>query len=313
MEPLLSLRDLSKYYRRNGREIRAVDGVNLDVFPGEAVGLIGESGCGKSTLARCAMRLLRPTSGTVHFDGEDLAGLSASKLRLKRREFQMIFQDAFLSLDPRMSVARTLREPFAAHGIGTRAERDRSVDELLEAVALDRSVLNRHPAEISGGQQQRVAIARALALKPRLIVADEPVSALDASVQAQILNLLAVIRKRYGLTLVLISHSLPVVRYLCDRVAVMYLGRLVEENSTEDFFRAPLHPYGELLIESMPVMDPAGRTRSEVRGDIPSILDPPPGCAFHPRCARALPGCATGIPRLSQVKSNAKAACLLYT
>jgi oligopeptide/dipeptide ABC transporter ATP-binding protein len=311
MQPLLSLRSLSKYFKRNGREIRAVDGVDMDVFPGEAVGLIGESGCGKSTLARCAVSLIVPTSGSVWFDGEKLAAMSASRLRLKRREFQMIFQDPFLSLDPRMSVGRILEEPFAAHGIGTRAERNRSIDGLLEAVALDRSVLARHPAEISGGQQQRVAIARALALKPRLIVADEPVSALDASVQAQILNLLAEVRKRYGLALILISHSLPVVHYLCDRVAVMYLGRLVEENPADDFFRAPMHPYGELLLESMP--DRAGRSRSEVRGDIPSILNPPPGCAFHPRCARALPACASAVPKLLQLKNNAKAACFLYT
>jgi oligopeptide/dipeptide ABC transporter ATP-binding protein len=313
MQPLLSLRSLSRSFRRNGREIRAVDGVDLEVFPGEAVGLIGESGCGKSTLARCAVSLILPTSGSVWFDGENLAAMSASRLRLKRREFQMIFQDPFLSLDPRMSVGSILEEPFAAHGIGTRAERHRSIDGLLEAVALDRSVLGRHPAEISGGQQQRVAIARALALKPRLIVADEPVSALDASVQAQMLNLLAEVRKRYGLTLILISHSLPVVHYLCDRVAVMYLGRLVEENPAEDFFRAPLHPYGELLLQSMPVLDPAARTRNEVRGDIPSILNPPPGCAFHPRCGRALPGCASAVPKLLQLKNNAKAACFLYT
>jgi oligopeptide/dipeptide ABC transporter ATP-binding protein len=312
MEPLLRLAEIRKYYRKNRRQVRAVDGVDLEVQAGEAVGLVGESGCGKSTLARCAVRLIEPTSGTVHFDGVPLHSLSAAELRKKRRDFQIIFQDAYVSLDPRMDIRSILGQPFEAHDVGTRAERNRRIGELLEAVALDGSVLDRYPGQLSGGQQQRVVIARALALKPRLLIADEPVSALDASVQAQILNLLADIRKRYGLTLLLISHSLPVVNYLCERVAVMYLGRIVEESAAGPFFGSPRHPYSELLLQSMPNLNSKFPTRIAA-GDIPSVTYPPAGCTFHLRCPRALTTCARESPTLVALKSGEKVACFLYT
>jgi len=223
------------------------------------LGLVGESGSGKTTLARCALRLLEPTAGSILFNGVDLLSLNPSALRRKRREFQIIFQDAAASLDPRMTLRETLLEPFEVQGVATLPERESRVRELLEAVSLDPALLDRLPGSLSGGQQQRVAIARALALKPRLLIADEPVSALDASVQAQILNLLLKLQNRFGLTLILISHSLTVIHYLSTTVAVMYLGRIVEEGPTGQFFTYPRHPYSQLLLQSMPVLDPAAR------------------------------------------------------
>ena len=243
MRPLLEIRDLSREFpagafARSG-VIRAVDCVNLQLYPGEVLGLVGESGCGKSTLARCACKLIEPTSGSIVFDGIDLRSLSSRSLRQKRREFQMIFQNPLASLDPRMTVEAILSEPYELQGLGTRRERKKWIGELMDAVALDGSLAGRLPRSLSGGQQQRIVIARALALKPRLLVADEPVSALDASVQAQILNLLSELQKRYVLTILLISHSLPVIHYLSSRVAVMYLGRIVEDTPADWFFTAP--------------------------------------------------------------------------
>ena len=243
MRPLLEIQDLSREFpagafARSG-VIRAVDRVNLQLYPGEVLGLVGESGCGKSTLARCACKLIEPTSGSIVFDGIDLRSLSSRSLRQKRREFQMIFQHPLASLDPRMTVEAILSEPYELQGLGTRRERKKWISELMDAVALDSSLAGRLPRSLSGGQQQRIVIARALALKPRLLVADEPVSALDASVQAQILNLLSELQKRYDLTILLISHSLPVIHYLSSRVAVMYLGRIVEDAPPICFLRPP--------------------------------------------------------------------------
>jgi oligopeptide/dipeptide ABC transporter ATP-binding protein len=318
MTPLLSIRNLCKEYRSggllSGRVIRAVDQVNLDVCPGEILGLVGESGCGKTTLARCSLRLTGLTSGAVYFDGADLGSLSRRALRRKRREFQIIFQDPFASLNPNMNIRRILLEPFEAHGLGKRREREEWAEALAQAVSLDRSLLDRRPASLSGGQQQRAGIARALALRPRLLVADEPVSALDASVQAQILNLLGVLQERFNLTLILISHSFPVVHYLCSRVAVMYLGRIVEEAPAEVFFAKPMHPYSELLLRSTPLLTgPADRPALDRACEALRVTAPPAGCAFHPRCPRVQKQCREEVPALRECAPGVKVACFLYT
>ena len=316
MVPLLDIQGLHKHFNAgfwHQTRVYAVNGVDLQVVAGDTLGLVGESGCGKTTLARCAVRLLPPSSGSVRFDGVDLGSLPPAALRLKRREFQIIFQDSFDSLDPRMTVGDSLLEPLEAQGVGTKRERAGWIRELIDAVALDPDMLARRPSALSGGQQQRVTIARALALKPRLLMADEPTSALDASVQAQILNLLAELERRYGLTLVLISHALPVVRQLCNRVAVMYLGRIVEEAPAEVFFRQPKHPYSDLLLRSVPVFGvPTTESRKAPAGEPPSPADPPSGCAFHPRCPHAQEQCRVEAPRLKEV-SGSKVACFLYT
>ena len=318
MVPLLSIQGLCKEFRAGGlwtgRVIRAVDHVSLDVGLGETLGLVGESGCGKTTLARCALRLTEPSAGSVSFDGLELGRLSPEALRRKRREFQIIFQDPLASLDPNLTVRQILSEPYEVHGLGTRVERNRWIEELAEAVSLDGSLLFRRPASLSGGQQQRVGIARSLALKPRLLLADEPVSALDASVQAQILNLLADLQKRFGLTLILISHSLQVIHYMCSRIAVMYLGRIVEEASAEVFFAGPMHPYSRLLFQSMPVpgsWEPEPQPAAPCES--PEVQVPQAVCAFHPRCAYVQTRCREQVPELKPCDPGSKVACFLYT
>jgi oligopeptide/dipeptide ABC transporter ATP-binding protein len=316
--PLLSIKGLCKEFRAGSlwaaRRVRALDHVNLEVNSGETLGLVGESGCGKTTLARCILRLTEPSSGSVCFDGSDLSLLSPEVLRQKRREFQIIFQDPFASLDPNLTIRQILFEPYEVHHLGTRRERQQWIEELADAVSLDRVLLRRRPASLSGGQQQRVGIARALALKPRLLVADEPVSALDASVQAQILNLLADLQRRFGLTLVLISHSLQVTHYICSRIVVMYLGRIVEEATAAEFFARAKHPYSELLLRSMPALEVSG-TRPPLTspGEIPKATAPPAGCAFHPRCPHAQTRCREEIPELTPCGPSSKVACFLYT
>jgi peptide/nickel transport system ATP-binding protein len=319
MQSLLEIRNLHKRFLVGlvrKRTVHAVNGVDVAIDQGETVGLVGESGSGKTTLARCALRLIKPTAGAVLFDGVDLASLSPSALRAKRREFQMVFQDPFASLNPRMTLRDVLSEPFAVQGIGTRREREKHIHRLLEYVALDESVLGHGPASLSGGQQQRAGIARALALEPRLLIADEPVSALDASVQAQILNLLASLQQQFRLTLVLVSHSLPVVRHLCSRVAVMYSGRIVEDAPAEGFFAAPKHPYSDFLVRCAPLFrqpdTPGTAVVRTVSGDPPSPDCPPAGCAFHPRCPHASARCAAQTPALSPIDGGAKVACFLY-
>jgi len=307
--PLLKMSGVCKEFVKG---VSAVEALDMEVYHGEKHGIVGESGCGKTTLARCALRLVEPSSGSVYFDGQDLAGLSRADLRAKRREFQIVFQDPFACLNPAMTVGEIISEPFSVHKIGGRESRQSWVRELLRSVQLDESLINRRPAELSGGQQQRVGIARSLALKPRLLVADEPVSALDVSVQSQILNLLAELQKRYGLTLILISHSLGAIHYLCTRVSVMYQGRIVEEAPATQFFQDPKHPYSRVLLDSMPVLDPAGRNRRHSAAeDIRSR--PASGCSFHPRCPWVSIRCTERSPSMMECGPDAKAACFLYS
>ncbi|MDA8314101.1 MAG: ATP-binding cassette domain-containing protein [Actinomycetota bacterium] len=308
---LLRLEDIVKHFPvrtgsalgRGHREVvHAVDGVSLAVSRGETVGLVGETGCGKSTLARIALRLIEVTKGRVVFDGVDLTALSARQLRTYRREMQMIFQDPYGSLNPRRRVGSIIGEPFAVHGdVVARSQRRRAVQELMELVGLNPEHYNRFPAEFSGGQRQRIGVARALALRPKLLVCDEPVSALDVSIQAQIVNLLARLQKEFQLTYLFIAHDLSVVRHLCDRIAVMYLGQLVELGPVGELDVTPRHPYTEALLSAVPVPDPdqaARRRRIVLAGDVPSPIDPPSGCRFRTRCPRARPLCGEEVPPL---------------
>ncbi len=317
---LLETQNVVKYFpitegivfRHEVASVKALDGVSLQVRRGETLGIVGESGCGKSTLARVIMRLLEPTGGTVRFDGRDITHLSEQELRPVRRELQMIFQDPYASLNPRKRVGFIVSEPLEVHGIGTEAERKRRVQDLLEVVGLNPEHYNRFPHEFSGGQRQRIGVARALALNPKLIVADEPVSALDVSVQAQILNLLKDLQAEFGLTYVFIAHDLSVVRHISDRVAVMYLGKLVELSGARDLYAAPRHPYTGSLLSAVPIANPRrGRGRSSfvLTGDVPNPINPPSGCRFHPRCPRARDTCSLTEPRLDSLAAGHDAAC----
>ncbi len=290
--------------------VQALAGVSLSVAQGETLGVVGESGCGKSTLARCVVGLERPTSGSVRLGGRDLTEWSRRELS---REVQMVFQDPFSSLNPRWTIGATVAEPLAIHGLGSRAERRDKASELLRLVGLSPEHLRRYPHEFSGGQRQRVAIARALALSPTLLVCDEPVSALDVSIRAQVLNLLADLREKLSLTCLFISHDLSVVGHLCHRVAVMYLGRVVELAPRETLFRAPAHPYAQALLSAVPLPDPeARRERVVLTGDLPSPTAPPPGCPFHPRCPKVMERCRTEAPAWREVAPGQGAACHLY-
>jgi oligopeptide/dipeptide ABC transporter ATP-binding protein len=300
-------------FDRDVGTVRAVDGVSLHVREGEILGLVGESGCGKSTLARGILQLVRPTSGSVRFDGRELCGMSRRELDALRPEMQMIFQDPYASLNPRMTVFSALAEPLIAHGRAERADLTRVVGELMERVGLAPKYMNKYPHEFSGGQRQRIAVARALALKPRLIIADEPVSALDVSVQAQILNLIAGLCRDEHLTLIMISHDLSVVHHLSERIAVMYLGRIVELGDADRIYQSPQHPYTRALISAVPVPDPHAereRRRILLRGDPPSPLNPPEGCAFHPRCAFATDACSAAVPPLERQPDGRETACI---
>jgi len=317
---LLQVKDLKKYYRvtsglisRSSGEIRAVDGVSLSINKGEVLGLVGESGCGKSTLGKTILRLEEPTAGEISFNGIDVVGLNKRDLGELRGKMQIVFQDPDSSLDPRMTVGGSIEEALIVHGINDAAELEERVARLLEKVGLEAGFYERYPHEFSGGQKQRIGIARALAMNPQLIIADEPVSALDVSVQAQILNLMMDIRDKDGLAYMFVSHDLSVVRYLSDRVAVMYLGKIVEMAEKEEFFRNPLHPYTEALLSAIASLRPAGRKKILLTGDVPSPLNPPAGCHFHTRCHRVMPVCSQVEPELIQTAPGHYVSCHLFT
>ncbi|MBX6369689.1 MAG: ABC transporter ATP-binding protein [Rhodospirillales bacterium] len=298
---------------RQRRVVQAVDNVSFSVVRGNSFGLVGESGCGKSTLARCLLRLIRPDRGRVMFEGTDIVQLGRRALRRARRRLQIVFQDPYASLSPRRTVFQTLAEPLVVHGIARGAALRPRVQAALAEVGLPAEVAERYPHEFSGGQRQRIGIARALMLEPALIVADEPVSALDVSVQAQILRLLEGLRNRRGLSFVFVSHDLAVVRHFCDQVAVMYLGRIVELGPTRKVLEQPLHPYTRMLRLASPVPDPAARFKlPRIEGEIPSALAPPSGCPFHPRCPDAMPVCAAVRPRTVEPEAGRRVECHLY-
>lgn len=293
--------------------IRAVEDVSLTIHPGEAVGLVGESGCGKSTAARAMLRLIEPTAGTVRFKGQDVLAARGEELKSIRRRVQVVFQDPYSSLNPRQTIGSALTEPMRVHNIATGTEARRRAAALLDEVGLPANALDRYPHEFSGGQRQRIGIARALTLEPELIIADEPVSALDVSVQAQVLLLLRELRTRRNLAFLFVSHDLSVIRWFCDRVAVMYLGRIIEEGPVAEVLRAPLHPYTNLLQQASPEPNPARRGQlPRITGEIPSAANPPPGCPFHPRCAGAHTPCPRTTPPLRDLGDQRAVACHLY-
>jgi oligopeptide transport system ATP-binding protein len=312
--PLLSVRDLKVHFGAgSGSTVKAVDGVSFDIYPGVTLGLVGESGCGKSTLGRAILRLTEPTSGQVLFEGQDLAHLSGRRLREQRRHLQIIFQDPYASLNPRMTVGQIVGEPLNTFGLARGDEAEKRVQELLETVGLSKRYMKRYPHEFSGGQRQRIGIARALAVDPDFIVADEPISALDVSIQAQILNLLEQLQTKKNLTYLFISHDLRAIRHVSDRTAVMYLGKLVELADAKAVYDEPLMPYTKALISAVPVPDPkveALRKRIVLEGDVPSPINPPVGCRFHTRCPFAIEACKEVEPQLVEIKPAHFAACI---
>jgi oligopeptide transport system ATP-binding protein len=333
-QPLVRLEGVKKYFpvtrgvlfQRHVGDVHAVDGVDLEVYPGETVGLVGETGCGKSTLARVVMRLHEASAGTIHFDGQDITKLKGKELRALRRDMQMIFQDPYASLNPRKTIGSIIGEPFRLHGTVPKGTIKSETQQLMEVVGLNPEHYNRYPHEFSGGQRQRIGVARALALRPKLIVCDEPVSALDVSIQAQILNLLSDLQKEFDLTYLFIAHDLSVVKHVSDRVAVMYLGKVVEIAEGETLYDHPRHPYTGALLSAVPVADPElAKTKRRIilEGDVPSPIDPPSGCRFHPRCPRSrevaasqgrtetpwMPNCADDDPELSPQPEGQLAAC----
>ena len=316
---LLEVRGLKKHFpirrgvfSRVSGYVRAVDGVDLALKQGETLGLVGESGSGKTTTGRCILRLIEPTGGSVVFDGVDLLGLSPADMRRMRRQIQVIFQDPYSSLNPRMKVGSIVGEPLAIHKIARGTDREHRVADLLCKVGLDPMAMKRYPHEFSGGQRQRIGIARALALNPRLIICDEPVSALDVSVQAQVVNLLMDLQEEFSLTYLFIAHDLSVVEHISDRVAVMYLGKIVEVADAESLYRDPQHPYTRALLSAVPVPDPDAKPqRIALKGDLPSPAEPPPGCAFHPRCPVAVEVCSRLEPKLLDSGGGHLASCHL--
>jgi peptide/nickel transport system ATP-binding protein/oligopeptide transport system ATP-binding protein len=319
-DPLLQVRDVVKHFpitqgvvfQRKVGAVQAVDGVSFDVYPGETLGIVGETGCGKSTTARLIMRLLEATSGEVRFDGQDITHLKGGRLKAVRREMQMIFQDPYSSLNPRKTVGSIIAEPFVVHGLERgKGQRKGAVQALMETVGLNPEHYNRYPHEFSGGQRQRIGVARALALKPKLLIADEPVSALDVSIQAQVLNLLRDMQRQFGLTLIFIAHDLSVVRYMCDRVAVMYLGKIVEIGDGDPLYDFPRHPYTGALLSAVPVADlsVSPSERRLLSGDVPSPASPPSACRFHTRCPKAKERCSIEEPPLEDKGTGTAAAC----
>jgi oligopeptide transport system ATP-binding protein len=320
-EPLLEVRNLKKYFpiaegvlvQKTVAQVKAVDGISFHIAKGETLGLVGESGCGKSTTGRCILQLDQPTEGEILFDGVDLAHVDRRTLRELRQKVQVIFQDPYSSLNPRMKVGDIIGEPIKVHGLELNPrKRHERVAELLTVCGLAPRMADRYPHEMSGGQRQRVGIARALSLEPRFIVCDEPVSALDVSIQAQVINLLEDLRTEFGLTYLFIAHDLSVVRHLCHRVAVMYLGRIVELADCDELYDNPLHPYTQALLEAVPIPDPeieAAREHHIVQGEVPSPINPPSGCVFHPRCSLATENCRQEVPELREIEPGHWVAC----
>ena len=318
MGVLLEVKDLKKYFpikkgsflSKKVVYVKAVEDVSFNLEEGETLGIVGESGCGKSTTGRCILRLIEPTSGTVKFDGKDLNKLSKTQMREVRRDMQFIFQDPFASLNPRLTVGETIIEPMNNFNVGDKKKRQERVKELLNIVGLSPYHLTRYPHEFSGGQRQRIGIARALSANPRLVVCDEPVSALDVSIQAQTINLLMDLQKQYNLTMIFIAHDLSVVKHISDRVAVMYLGSIVEISAYKDLYDKPTHPYTQALLSAIPKPDPkANKNRIILKGDIPSPTNPPSGCKFHTRCMYATEICKTDVPKMRKVNETHSVAC----
>lgn len=310
---LIEVRDLVKHFPVEGSDdlVQAVDGVSFEIKAGETLGLVGESGCGKSTVGRCLIRLHEPTSGEVLFEGENIIGVEHARMQVLRREMQIIFQDPYASLNPRMTVRSIVSEPLKIHKIGNKAEQNERVSELLRSVGLDANYADRYPHEFSGGQRQRIGIARALALNPKLIICDEPVSALDVSVQAQVVNLLQQLQDNLGLTYLFISHGLAVVEHISDRVAVMYLGKIVEVCDAQELYENPQHPYTKALLSAIPVPDPRiKRERIVLKGDVPTPISPPSGCRFRTRCPIASDECSRIDPPMVEVAEDHFAACI---
>lgn len=314
---LVDVRNLRKYFpvrrgllQRAVAQVQAVDDISFQIQQGETLGLVGESGCGKTTVGRTLLRLYEPTAGRISFNGQDITGLSSRQLRPLRRDMQIVFQDPYSSLNPRMTIRAIVEEGLIVHRYGGRQKRDERVQQVLQKVGLDPSYANRYPHEFSGGQRQRISIARALALHPKFIVLDEPISALDVSIQSQIINLLNDLRSEYGLTYLFISHDLSVVEYFSDRVAVMYLGQIVETGTSEQIYRSPRHPYSRALLASIPSMDPGRRSdRVVLQGDVPGPVNPPSGCRFHPRCPLAMAVCGEQAPRTLAVEEGHLVRC----
>ncbi|GIU82626.1 MAG: ABC transporter ATP-binding protein [Pyrinomonadaceae bacterium] len=310
---LLQVKNLVKYFpiENSDNVVRAVDGVSFDILEGETLGLVGESGCGKSTVGKCILRLIEPTSGEVWFEDKNVFALDKKELRNLRRQMQIIFQDPYSSLNPRLNVYSIISEPLKIHGIGTEKERKEMVADLLKKVGLDPEYMWRYPHEFSGGQRQRIGIARALALRPKLIICDEPVSALDVSVQAQVINLLQDLQEEFGLTYLFISHGLAVVQHISNRVAVMYLGKVVEIASAAKLYGNPIHPYTKALLSAIPIPDPKiERKRIILQGDVPTPINPPSGCRFRTRCPIATKECAEVTPELKEIEEKHFVACI---
>jgi len=314
-QPLVEITDLKKHFPVPHKQVvRAVDGVSFTINRGETLGLVGESGCGKTTVGRCILRLIEPTSGEIRFDGRGLLNLDRGEMRALRRRMQIIFQDPYSSLNPRMKVGSIISEPLEIHHVGDRRERKDRVAELLRVVGLDPDYANRYPHQFSGGQRQRIGIARALALNPDFIVADEPVSALDVSVQAQVVNLMQDLQERFGLTYLFISHGLAVVKHISTRVGVMYLGKLVELAPAHEIYANPLHPYTQALLRAIPIPDPEAKRRAAQRlgGDVPNPIEPPSGCRFHTRCPHMIDRCCAEEPELAEVSPGHFVSCFLH-
>ncbi|WP_275420380.1 ABC transporter ATP-binding protein [Fervidibacillus halotolerans] len=319
-QPLLQVNDLRKEFPIKGgvfgREIgtvQAVNGISFTVNKGETFSLVGESGCGKSTTGKLLLRLHEPTGGEVLFEGENIYTFSKEKMRKTRRDMQMVFQDPFASLNPRHTIEKILTEPLIVHGIGTKEERKEKVEHILDVVGMRKEHKKRYPHQFSGGQRQRIGIARALMTNPKLIVADEPVSALDVSIQSQVLNLMKDLQQEFELTYIFISHDLGVVRYISDRIGVMYLGHMVELSDSEELYREPLHPYTKTLLSAVPIADPTvKRERIEIKGDLPSPSNPPSGCVFHTRCNACMDICKVEKPKMKQFRPGHYVACHLY-